>query len=776
MESSYDARSENELPSCVGCKKRKLKCSRQKPACSTCERLGAQCIYETRRNKPGLKSGAVEHLNQRLEKVERVLFGTAQSETGRSIPFDSEPTSHLEISAPSYDTAFSNLTAELRQLNRNLSSTLPLYQDQSANHLDSRKRRRREGLDPSTGISSDSGQRPQEVLGDLPVAATNDVIAVHFDELLNTYFSHVQPWIPIVREPSFRIRVQREEERQRLTIIIQAMAYAALRFLKQDGKHLPAEFVRIEASRLRRMVMITALDGLSIENLQALIIIAFTDEDRRGQPRKAWPIVGSLSRTVEYMELSVEEEDRQRQPSILPSYSFSSPALDWVEEEERRRVFWNVFLLDRWNTSLTAADISRRLPICGGRWYDNEPAVTPYLGIWDRSRADMGSLIRFSPGQYSGPLQSNTGDVVGLASSRHSRDTPSSADMSNVGAFAHFIEAMESLSQITTYFLQPRVDYGNRHEVSNWLTRFKELDLRLVHWRMFLPQQWKDSGVSREILPGVMDPNMTVANATHNISMILLHQKIAYPGADLSGIQVPSLCSAETCHTAAIETANIIRKYLETTPLEFPVPPQMGICAFVSAKVLLIHWNYYKTNLAVEFSSLVDSLEKMSRRWSTNDPQTPNLFSQLFSRISDLHQSFSDIFPPQNPGSANFSYVHNDRSAPNANISIERSQYREGYRATPASRDMASSSAFQGALNFFDPARQVLTHPTIPGGQNSVQWPPLSGDVVPSEEQNREDELVSISQILMNKDFLEMDRVFKFGDLPSIDDLPDTLL
>jgi hypothetical protein len=89
---------------------------------------------------------------------------------------------------------------------------------------------------------------------------------------------------------------------------------------------------------------------------------------------------------------------------------------------------------------------------------------------------------------------------------------------------------------------------------------------------------------------------------------------------------------------------------------------------------------------------------------------------------------------------------------------------------------MASSSAFPGALNFFDPTRQVPTHATIPSGQNSVQWPPMSGDAVPSQEQNREDELVSISQILMNKDFLEMDRVFKFGDLPSIDDLPDTLL
>jgi hypothetical protein len=193
------------------------------------------------------------------------------------LPLEFEPTSHVEIPASSHDTAFSTLTAELRQLNRNLSSTLPLYQDQNAIRSDSRKRKRREELDLTTEICPDSRQRPQETLGDLPNEATNDVIEAHFDELLNTYFSHVQPWIPILREPSFRIKVQGEEERQRLAVVIQAMAYAALRFLKPDGKHLPAEVIRFEGSRLRRIAMLTAMDGLSVENLQALIIIVFTD-------------------------------------------------------------------------------------------------------------------------------------------------------------------------------------------------------------------------------------------------------------------------------------------------------------------------------------------------------------------------------------------------------------------------------------------------------------------------------------------------------------------
>jgi hypothetical protein len=104
---------------------------------------------------------------------------------------------------------------------------------------------------------------------------------------------------------------------------------------------------------------------------------------------------------------------------------------------------------------------------------------------------------------------------------------------------------------------------------------------------MFLPNQWKDSGASREAMPGIMDPNMTAANATHNVSMILLHQKIAYPGPELAGIKLPSSCSAETCLSAAVETANICNQFLEQTTNEVLVTPQLGFCAFISARVLL---------------------------------------------------------------------------------------------------------------------------------------------------------------------------------------------
>lgn len=49
------------------------------------------------------------------------------------------------------------------------------------------------------------------------------------------------------------------------------------------------------------------------------------------------------------------------------------PSNDWTELEERRRLFWIIFMLDRfcsvstgWDTSLTSDDVHRRLPADGG--------------------------------------------------------------------------------------------------------------------------------------------------------------------------------------------------------------------------------------------------------------------------------------------------------------------------------------------------------------------------------------------------------------------------
>lgn len=173
-----------------------------------------------------------------------------------------------------------------------------------------------------------------------------------------------------------------------------------------------------------------------------------------------------MTRTAEQLQLSVEDGDihpsETASNGIISRIAFLPPPVDWCEEEERRRVFWNIFLMDRfcsistgWNLSLTSADARRRLPCEGSLWEAGHRLEhpTPYFGLSDQT----GSAGCALP------------DI-----------RPESQDQNALGGFAYAIEATESLSLVTSFFLQQTVDISRPQQVQVWLMRFKQLDLRLV--------------------------------------------------------------------------------------------------------------------------------------------------------------------------------------------------------------------------------------------------------------------------------------------------------
>lgn len=58
-----------------------------------------------------------------------------------------------------------------------------------------------------------------------------------------------------------------------------------------------------------------------------------------------------MARTVEQLQLSVEEEHlsshSQFGETLIRRIAFLKSSTSWREAEERRRVFWAVFLMDR---------------------------------------------------------------------------------------------------------------------------------------------------------------------------------------------------------------------------------------------------------------------------------------------------------------------------------------------------------------------------------------------------------------------------------------------
>ncbi|KAI1474107.1 fungal-specific transcription factor domain-containing protein [Daldinia eschscholtzii] len=569
---------------------------------------GTQCVYDDTRSKPGMKTGAVENLSQRVASLEQMFLGQSmlwqQLWTGLSTTANGS----IDFSSNSLRGPISSLEDHIAQVKSNLTylaSAHPLQQNPVPETLNQPGNNSTHG-----GIAGHNRAKPTEYdKVDLP---PRDLV----DALVEIYFAKIHPWIPMLHVRLFRQRMAGENERSRLTTILHAIVSLCSRFSDDARLGNAGEKLR-NAKRSRQTVLLRSMESFSVENLQALIICAF-DTLGSGRGPSAWSIVGSMTRTVEQLQLSVEEDDQPIASSVkamIKRMAFLPPARNWSEREERRRVFWNIFQLDRfcsiatgWNLSLTSADVKMRLPCEGALWEAGEPLEnpTPYFGVADQTGSVNGTLPSVSVGEES---------------------------QESLGGFAYCIEATESLSLVTSFFLQQIIDISVMHEVQVWLMKFKQLDLRLIQWKLYLPEQWREACVLNQ--DGIMDPNLTLAHVTHNTAVVLLHQNIAYPSPDWqnSSIRLPSASSSETCLAAATEVAIITEKFLQGS--SSPTNPQFAFCLFICGRMLLAHASYYGVPLLKEFESLVASLLEMSHRWDPSCSQEgPRFIENLASKFA----------------------------------------------------------------------------------------------------------------------------------------------
>lgn len=286
---------------------------------------------------------------------------------------------------------------------------------------------------------------------------------------------------------------------------------------------------------------------------------------------------------------------------------------------------------------------------------------------------------------------------------------------------------------------------------------------------MFLPRKWKDSNISRQPTLINMDPNLTLAHATHNTSMILLHQRVAYPPADWANIvKLPSLCSAETCQNAATETQNITSKYLKHTSATGPVANQFAFCAFVAARVLLVHSRYYGSELPQALWLLVDGLDEMAGRWlgagaaRGGQPGTSSfarrrhrsLAETYADHLRDLHQrcvadpnfsvdvlGYSTVISNNNPF-----HRHQQPKDP------QHATYLQTAQAAGGSNDMAPPLLHHSMHMNGSPSDIALA------GTTPVQ--PIEYRTPPTD-----DELSTISYMLLDQRFLDMDRVISLDNM-----------
>lgn len=706
---------EHPPSACHSCRKRKAKCSRQQP-CRQCVRLNVDCVYDDKRQKPGMRTGAIEALNQRLTALEQMFLGQGillQPLLDQTHKFVETQASDVEGLATRTESLRRHLisTAQNQCLQDTADDNITIQRSQ---HFDSEPR----PIEPASYSLSEFSLPSPEIV----------------DHLVKLYFQQVHPWIPVLHISSFKSRMKDPSQREKLSTVLHAITSVCLRL---DDSEYARSITDLKdyCLRCRHTVILRSMEAFSVHNLQALIIVAF-DIIGSGRGPSAWSVVGSMARTVEQLQLSVEENveryvETVRQ-SLISRVSFLKPPKSWIEAEERRRVFWTVFLMDRfcsvatgWNNSITGADVRRRLPCEGALWEVGNYVRTPYFGIAERSSASA-TVSNLTP-----------------SSERHATDEE---EVDNIGGFAFCIEATESLNLVTTFFLRQAVNFDNPREIQIWLLRFRELDTRLVKWRLFLPSRWGDASAPNS--DGNMDPNLALAHITHNTAVIQLHQGIAYPSPQWKSwsIGLPSSTSAETCVTAATEIRTIAQHYLRMS--RGVVNPQFSFCLFVAGRVLLAHSVHHKASIPAAFDDIVSSLRLIAERWTRNKVDNgDNLASRFAIRLQQArtsikgdaipqHQSLLDIRKP----------VYSDE------IRDSRPVTRRGSVQISTPNEQANISGPTSPQNGFSPESMSLAFPPLPLSlqQYPDPWQPNCGVQIHSSMANGTPQGNLISPSLMD--------------------------
>lgn len=97
------------------------------------------------------------------------------------------------------------------------------------------------------------------------------------DLLLRAYYAHVHPWIPMLHEARLRRRLNNDTERRNLGVVIRAMLLVAAKYIHDDDTAKTMSIPEQDEQRARDEIVATAMRKLSVENLQALIMVAFND-------------------------------------------------------------------------------------------------------------------------------------------------------------------------------------------------------------------------------------------------------------------------------------------------------------------------------------------------------------------------------------------------------------------------------------------------------------------------------------------------------------------
>lgn len=592
-----------ETSSCELCKSRKVKCDRVEPACGWCARNNRTCVYKERQ-KPGLRVGYGRELEEKINRLDallRVMGRRLEDHISEHGDYSSNGPGSVRM--PSQSARFSIYSqADARPTNESIiSQDTPVSERWPASNAYERMQYPRPQDAMSIRSVVDNAAHDLMSQSDRPPSTTwlpSSTPASSMPEselppydlvytLVDLFFKHVNPWSPILdRKATFDTFFGPQSVEETDRVLLHAIVATTLRFSKDQRltPELKSQFHEIS----RQKIMLYAFDHPNVRALQALVILA-VDVLGTSNGQQGWNLLALISRNIVQLGLDVEKN------SYLESAAYPSATLlqasqpkTWIESEERRRLCWMTFVLDRYATVATADAFTldeRAMDRCLPCRYDlfsrNEPVETR----WRRPIAQLETFAQ-------------TEMVLNRPE--------------NLGSFSYHCEVLGILSRIHRFLHQP-LDIAQRSDILKWREMYRELDGELNTWLQNLPGEYGKISQLCHSDPGSRISNWIMLHAAFVTSVIRLHSSAAYPTIK-SHVFTPSYHAIQRCLGAVESLREIAQDVLNTGMLALLGHP-FAFSLWVSARLLLVHAATMECEIDPKISFFISTLEQMGQHW-----------------------------------------------------------------------------------------------------------------------------------------------------------------
>lgn len=518
---------------CVSCRSRKLKCDRHKPACARCTKVSSECVYPESRRKPAFKRRNVKELEERLAQVEGFLKKAGKPAAATPFGGNNETPDDLPATA---NAPGSGVELELNDMYFTNTSGSP--QDKEPPRAFSWK------WDDHTGSSSSGspeGSSDAQAGGELFRLGRFEGLPPFdmIEALHSIFFGTQQSFIPLINRARYLQAFYSTAPHVRPPMALQYAIWA----MAANGNEKYSRYYDIFYRRARQYLDNDELKGygehfITLAHAQAWALIG-TSEARSMHFTKASMSAARCVRLVEMMGFHRLDDPSKDENPIAPTVD---PPKDWIDLEERRRVFWGAFCMDShvsistgWPTLVDLSLVTTHLP-CSEEAFESGT---------EEKMSTLGAV--FGGAQYS--------------------------------TFAATVVTCHIFTRLLKHVHRPLPDDSpGDYERGKYWKRHRELDNMLSSSFMFLPERFRLPKYHR-------DPVAIYQNLNLHASVICLHTS-ACDKVDkykLSGHIKQA--SRMRCLTAAYEIVNIMKLTMHiTTRYKTPL---VALSLYTAASVFL---------------------------------------------------------------------------------------------------------------------------------------------------------------------------------------------